>query len=82
MSEHDVPIEQLLDEAEALVARMSASPGARELKERLARCRREWAASPPSEERRQALREQIDEVVRIARVTSPTVRSRRRPPTG
>lgn len=76
------PLEQLLDEAAEHVARMPKSAGARELGARLERCRRtlqSWGAFRPSDEQREALRQQILEVVGIARNVSPTRKLHRGP---
>jgi hypothetical protein len=79
MAEDATPIEKLLTEAAEHVGRMPKSAGARELGARLERCRRtfeSWMTLRPSEEQRHALREQIEEVLAIARTTSPTKKLR------
>jgi hypothetical protein len=76
-------LEELLTEAETLVGRMPASPGANELSLRLARFRQtieRWNETrEPTDEQLQALRDQVVEVLRIARATAPTVRLKRPP---
>ena len=72
-------LEELLDEADRYVGRMPATPGARELKARLEKYRRTMGAWPmhaPTDEQRVAMREQLGEVLRIARNTAPTLRRR------
>jgi hypothetical protein len=72
-AEHDA----LLAEADARVERLPAGPGTRELKTRLDRLRRAvdaWGSRVPTEEQRAALQEQIEEVIRIARASAPTLR--------
>jgi hypothetical protein len=81
-SDDATPLEELLKEAAEYVARMPKSAGARELGARLEKCRRtleSWRTFRPSAEQRQALRQQIQEVVSIARNNSPTKRVRREP---
>lgn len=75
----DETIEHALFEALSWVNRMAPTPGMRELRTRLDRYRRVlegWAISPPSSDQRRALREQVEEVRRIARNTAPTKRRR------
>jgi hypothetical protein len=82
MTDRDAPVGQLLDEADACVARMPATPGARELRARLDQYRRvvaQWNQRPPADEQRRAMRDQVAEVLRIARATAPTLRTRRPP---
>jgi hypothetical protein len=71
--------EEALAEAIDQVARLPPSPGIRELRSRLDQYRRvvqAWATIPPGDEQRRALREQVDEVLRIVRSTAPTLRRR------
>jgi hypothetical protein len=82
MTDRDAPVDQWMEEAEACVARMPSTPGARELSARLERYRRvvaQWALRPPTDDQRQALRDQVGEVLRLARTTAPTLRTRRHP---
>lgn len=80
MSRDDVTIEELLRQAAQHVARMAPSPGARDLRTRLERCRQavdKWRAVHPTDEQQQALRQQIDEILALARQTTPTRKMRR-----
>jgi hypothetical protein len=73
------PLEELLDEADRYAGRMPSTPGARELKARLEKYRRTmrgWAVHAPTGEQRTAMREQLGEVLRIARNTAPTLKRR------
>jgi hypothetical protein len=75
-------VEALLLEAETWVGRIPPTPGARELTTRLSRLRHAfegWSFRKPTAEQRVALREEIDDVLRIARATSPTQRRRPAP---
>lgn len=79
VAERERALQELLDEADRYVARMPATPGARELKARLEKYRRTvdgWAVHPPTDEQRAAMREQLSEVLRIARNTAPTLKRR------
>jgi hypothetical protein len=82
MTDRDAPVDQLLAEAEECVARMPSTPGARELRARLDQYKRvvaQWNQRPPADDQRQAMRDQVGEVLRIARTTAPTLRTRRQP---
>jgi len=79
VGEKQPPLEELLDEADRYVGRMPATPGARELRARLEKYRRTmggWAVHAPTDEQRAAMREQLGEVLRIARNTAPTLKRR------
>ena len=80
MGDDDAFIVKLLEDAERYISRMQATPGARELRSRLDRYRdavHAWSITPPSGEQREALRDQLSELVRIAKGAAPTMKVRR-----
>lgn len=63
----DAPIVERLADAIAAVDRLPPTPGSRALRTRLERYRhviRGWVTFTPTEEQREALREQLDEILR------------------
>jgi hypothetical protein len=73
-------IDQALNQAEAHAARMQPSPATEHLTGVLASFRRVmegWSKAPPTDEQLQALRERVEQALRLARTTSPTLRIRR-----
>jgi hypothetical protein len=75
-------VEKLLEDAQGYVARMPPTAGARELKTRLDQYRRtieSWAMRAPTDEQREALREQLLVVLGIAKTSAPTMKVRRPP---
>jgi len=81
VSDDRARIEQALREADEYVARMSPSPGARELKARLETFRRvleSWGTvHRPTRQQVDALVERVNEVRRLATDGAPTVRRRK-----
>lgn len=77
MADDDSLIRKMLADAEGYVSRMPPTPGSRELRARLDKYRlafEAWSTRAPTDEQREALRDQIAEVVRIARSGAPTVK--------
>lgn len=75
-------LEELLQHAQSYVARMPPTAGARELRTRLEQYRRtveSWAMRAPTDEQREALRDQVLVVLGIAKTSAPTMKLRRPP---
>ncbi len=80
VSDVTASIEHLLVQAERHVARMDLTPTTQLLRATVESHRRvvdSWRERPPADDRVQIVRERIEQVLRIAKATAPTVRNRR-----